>query len=150
MKFFNSCVISWFCRTNDPLICRYSALNVVVSGKCFKRFPLKFYFRPLSDIRSNWKWNLNSRGPQQKTYLSFGTDFTHMIDVTESLIIVNENIAQNVEVEWKIFFYQWTMCALSSKQISVITIEWSFFPTGVKRLNYFSLSRTPRVSFISV
>ena len=51
----------------------------------------------------------NSRGPQQKTYLSFGTDLAHVIDLTESLIIGNENIAQNVELEWKIFYYQRTV-----------------------------------------
>ena len=43
--------------------------------------------------------SFNSRRKQQKTYLSFGTDYAHMIDVTESLILVNENIAQNVELE---------------------------------------------------
>ena len=42
---------------------------------------------------------LNSHGPQQKTYLSFGTDLAHVIDVTESLIIGNENIDQNVQLE---------------------------------------------------
>ena len=54
---------------------------------------------------------INSHGPQQKTYPSFGTDYAHMIDVTESLSIGNENIAQNVELEWEIFFYQWTVWA---------------------------------------
>ena len=52
---FNSQVSSWFCRTNDPLICRYPVLNVVVSEKCFKGLPLKFYFRPFDDIRPNRK-----------------------------------------------------------------------------------------------
>ena len=42
---------------------------------------------------------LNSRRKQQKSYPSFGTDSSHMIDVTDSLIIVNENIDQNVELE---------------------------------------------------
>ena len=54
---------------------------------------------------------INSHGIHQKTYLSFGTDFTHMIDVTESLIIGNANIDQNVQLEWEIFFYQWTVWA---------------------------------------
>ena len=40
-----------------------------------------------------------SRGKPEKTYPSFGTDFTHMIDITESLITGNENIDQNVELE---------------------------------------------------
>ena len=44
-------------------------------------------------------FHVNFRGKQQKTYLSFGTDFGHMIDVTESLIIGNKNIDQNVELE---------------------------------------------------
>ena len=56
----NSQVSRWFCRTNDPLICRYPVLNVIVSEKCFKGLPLKFYFRPFGDIRSNRKWNLKS------------------------------------------------------------------------------------------
>ena len=43
--------------------------------------------------------------------LSFVTDFDHMIDVTGSLIIRNENIDQNVELEWEIFFYQWMVLA---------------------------------------
>ena len=38
----------------------YRVLNVVVSEKCFKGLPLKFYFRPFGDIRSNRKWNLKS------------------------------------------------------------------------------------------
>ena len=42
---------------------------------------------------------LNSRRKQQKSYPSFGTDSSHMIDLTDSLIIVNENIDQNVELE---------------------------------------------------
>ena len=42
--------------------------------------------------------------PEQKTYLSFGTDLAHVIDVTESLIIGNENLDQNVQLEWEIFF----------------------------------------------
>ena len=50
---FNSQVSSWFCRT--PLIYCYSVLNVIVSEECFKGLPLKFYFRPFGDIRSNWK-----------------------------------------------------------------------------------------------
>ena len=41
----------------------------------------------------------NSHGPQQKTYLSFGTDLAHVIDLTESLIIGNENVDQNVQLE---------------------------------------------------
>ena len=41
----------------------------------------------------------NSHGKHQKTYLSFGTDLAHVIDVTESLIIGNENIDQNVQLE---------------------------------------------------
>ena len=49
---------------------------------------------------------LNSHGKHQKAYLSFGTDLAHMIDVTESLMIGNENIDQNVQLEWEIFFYQ--------------------------------------------
>ena len=32
-------------------------------------------------------------------YLSFGADLAHVIDLTESLIIGNENIDQNVELE---------------------------------------------------
>ena len=43
--------------------------------------------------------DINSRGKPEKTYPSFGTDFTHMIDITESLITGNENIEQNVELE---------------------------------------------------
>ena len=54
---------------------------------------------------------LNSHVPQQKTYLSFGTDLAHVIDVTESLIIGNENVDQNVQLEWEIFSYQWTVWA---------------------------------------
>ena len=54
---------------------------------------------------------LNSRVPEQKTYLSFGTDLAHMIDVIESLIIGNENLDQNVQLEWEIFFHQWTVWA---------------------------------------
>ena len=42
---------------------------------------------------------LNSRRKQQKSYPSFGTDSSHMIDATDSLITVNENIDQNVELE---------------------------------------------------
>ena len=42
---------------------------------------------------------LNSRGPQQKTYLSFGTDLAHVIDLTESFITGNENVDQNVQLE---------------------------------------------------
>ena len=54
---------------------------------------------------------LNSHVPQQKTYLSFGTDLAHVIDVTESLIFGNQNVDQNVQLEWEIFFYQWTVWA---------------------------------------
>ena len=43
--------------------------------------------------------------------LSFGTDFAHMIDVTKSFIFGIEHIDQNVEFEWEIFFYQWTVRA---------------------------------------
>ena len=43
--------------------------------------------------------SLNSPGKPKKTYPSFGTDFGHMISVTESLIIGNENIDQNVQLE---------------------------------------------------
>ena len=32
----------------------------------------------------------NSHGKHQKTYLSFGTDLAHVVDVTECLIIGNE------------------------------------------------------------
>ena len=42
---------------------------------------------------------INSRRKQQKSYPSFGTDSSHMIDATDSLITVNENIDQNVELE---------------------------------------------------
>ena len=49
---------------------------------------------------------LNSRGKPKKTYPSFGTDFGHMINVTESLIIGNKNIDQNVQLEREIFSYQ--------------------------------------------
>ena len=55
-----------------------------------------------------------------------------MIDITESFITGNENIEQNVELEWEIFFYQWTVWVLSSKQISVNIIEWTGFPREVK------------------
>ena len=55
--------------------------------------------------------NLNSRRKQQKAYLCFGTDYAHMIDVTESFIIVNENLDQNIHLESEILFYQWTMLA---------------------------------------
>ena len=60
----NSQVSSWFCRTNDPVICRYPVLDVVVSEKCFKKLPLKFYFRPFGDIRSNRKWNFKGSSDQ--------------------------------------------------------------------------------------
>ena len=60
MNWLNSQVSSWFCRTNDPLICRYPVLNVVVPEKCFKGLLLKFYFRPFGGIRSNRKLNLKS------------------------------------------------------------------------------------------
>ena len=43
--------------------------------------------------------SINSHGKHQKAYLSFGTDLAHMIDVTESLMIANENIDQNVQLE---------------------------------------------------
>ena len=43
--------------------------------------------------------NVNSPGPQQKTYLSFGTDLAHVIDLTESFITGNENVDQNVQLE---------------------------------------------------
>ena len=42
---------------------------------------------------------INSRRKQQKSYPSFGTDSTHIIDVTDSFIIEHENIDQNVELE---------------------------------------------------
>ena len=54
----NSEVSSWFCRSNDPLICPCPVINVVVSQECFKGLPLKFYFQPFDDICSNRKWNL--------------------------------------------------------------------------------------------
>ena len=57
-------------------------------------FTIKSVTRTMTLDRS-----FNSRGPEQKTYLSFGTDLAHVIDLTESLIIGNENIAQNVELE---------------------------------------------------
>ena len=41
----------------------------------------------------------NSHGKHQKAYLSFGTDLAHIKDVTESLMIGNENIDQNVQLE---------------------------------------------------
>ena len=51
-----------------------------------------------------WQWLIMYR-------LSFGTDSAHVIDVTGSLIIWNENIDQNVQLGWEIFFYQWTVWA---------------------------------------
>ena len=51
----NSQVSSWFCRTNDRLICPYPVPNVVVPQKCFKGVLLKFYLRLFGDIRSNRK-----------------------------------------------------------------------------------------------
>ena len=48
------------------------------------------------------KFVFNSHGKHQKTYLFFGTDLAHVIDVTESLIIGNENMDQNVQLEWEI------------------------------------------------
>ena len=62
------------------------------------------------NLKMDWKF-FNSRGPQQKTYLSFGTDLAHVIDLTESFITGNENVDQNVQLEWEIFFYQWTVWA---------------------------------------
>ena len=41
----------------------------------------------------------------------FAHDFAHMIDETEALIIGIKNIDQNVELEWKIFFYLITVWA---------------------------------------
>ena len=58
--YFNSQVSSWFCKTNDRLICPYPLLNMVVFENCFTGLLLKFYFRPFDDIRSNRKWNLLS------------------------------------------------------------------------------------------
>jgi len=43
--------------------------------------------------------DFNSPGKPKKTYPSFGTDFGHMMNVTESLIFGNENIDQNVQLE---------------------------------------------------
>ena len=53
----NSQVSSWFLRTNDPLIWPCPVLNMVVSQRCFKGLPLKFYFRYFGDICSNRKGN---------------------------------------------------------------------------------------------
>ena len=47
------------------------------------------------DSRSGRSNKVNSHVLQQKTYLSFGTDLAHM----------------NVQLEWEIFFYQWTVWA---------------------------------------
>ena len=41
---------------------------------------------------------VNCRGKPEK-YNSFGTDFTHMIDITESLVTGHKNIDQNVQLE---------------------------------------------------
>ena len=51
------------------------------------------------DIIRVTKYDFNSPGPQQKTYLSFGTDLAHVIDLTESFITGNENVDQNVQLE---------------------------------------------------
>ena len=83
-------------------------------------FRLNFYFifewifDSIFSIQSSTRFmttRFNSRGKPKKTYPSFGTDFGHMINVTESLIIGNENIDQNVQLEWEMFFYQWTVWA---------------------------------------
>ena len=53
-----------------------------------KRFRKKFKIKKLNINPSE---SINSHGPQQKTYLSFGTDLAHVIDLTESFITGNEN-----------------------------------------------------------
>ena len=58
---------------------------------------LNLGYHPQRILSQNF--DLNSHGKHQKTYLSLDTDFTHMIDVIESLIIGNRKIDQNVELE---------------------------------------------------
>ena len=75
------------------------------------RNPIRWKHDSKRKVSQCAKLHFNSDVPQQKTYLFFGTDLAHVIDVTESLIIENENIDQNVQLEWEIFFYQWTVWA---------------------------------------
>ena len=49
--YFNSQVSSWFCKTNDRLICPYPLLNMVVFENCFTGLLLKFYFPPFDDLQ---------------------------------------------------------------------------------------------------
>ena len=71
----------------------------------------EYYYPYFNDAKELLWLNLNSHVPQQKTYPSFGTDLAHVIDSTESLIIGNKNVDQNFQLEWEIFFYQWTVWA---------------------------------------
>ena len=51
----------------------------------------------ISKRRGRYHQKTTPMGNTNKTYL--GTDFAHMIDVTKSIIIRNENIDQNIELE---------------------------------------------------
>ena len=72
---------------NDQLVIKlnyqYGSLKITIPDEFPEKTPI---FEPC----------FNSHVPQQKTYLSFGTDLAHVIDVTESLIIGNENVDQKV------------------------------------------------------
>ena len=68
----------------------------IISNALYDKLIVVEYYFIYNTVYSVSKF-LNS-GPQRLTeaYLSFGTDLVHMIDVTESLMIGNENIDQNV------------------------------------------------------
>ena len=84
------------CKNQKFKLWKYGYFCGYAKVKFFPKFE-----RPQVTL-NDLKWpqmSFNSRRKQQKTYLCFGTDYAHMIDVTESLIIGNENIDQNVQLE---------------------------------------------------
>ena len=61
---------------------------------------------------------LTPMGNIENLVSSFSADFSHMIDLTDFVIIANESRGLNLAIEsgqWKIFCYQWTAWASSSK-----------------------------------
>ena len=132
---FNSQVLSWFCRTNDPLICRYPVVNVVVSEKCFKGLPLKFCFRPFGDIHWNQKLDLKSaphrkwrtdirsciiqlnglNGIRNHLSISYRPD---IVPIPQNQTYYNQNV-ENQLVSWHLNQHFWLISKLNMEVLAI-------------------------------
>ena len=94
--FFKNTVLSGIFLTSNPLISTYMKVHGMTIDIMKTKISDSEFFRSPAPSE-----NCISEQYLMKSMsnLSFVTDFGHMIDVTGSLIIRNENIDQNVELE---------------------------------------------------